>query len=69
MRAKEFVARVVELNDYMLEFPTSTPTAVATKLNNDELMDVLEFALPNSWLREMARQNFIAITNTPKILV
>ena len=69
MRAKEFVARVVELNDYMLEFPIPTTTPVATKLNNDELMDVLEFALPAPWRKEMARQNFIALTNTPKGLV
>ena len=69
MRSKEFVARVVELNDYMLEFPIPTTTPVATKLNNDELMDVLEFALPAPWRKEMARQNFIALTNTPKGLV
>eukprot|EP00957_Ditylum_brightwellii_P098658 7515625-Ditylum_brightwellii.AAC.1 len=48
---KEWVAQVSELNGYLKDFPAmnGTPTQ---PLNEDELLDILEYGVPASWCRE-----------------
>eukprot|EP00957_Ditylum_brightwellii_P111115 8472721-Ditylum_brightwellii.AAC.1 len=48
---KEWVARVLEPNGYLKDFPTmnGNPTQ---PLDKDELLDILEYRVPASWRRE-----------------
>eukprot|EP00957_Ditylum_brightwellii_P185941 14155826-Ditylum_brightwellii.AAC.2 len=54
---KEWVAQVQELKGYLKEFPdhNRNPTQ---PLNEDELLDILEFGVPSSWRREFTAQGF-----------
>ena len=36
----------------------------ATKLDDDEIMDILEFSVPNSWKRQMVLQDFDPLDST-----
>ena len=54
---KEFVARIQEMNDYLVLFPTTIGIA-PTKFSQEDFMDVLEYSLPVCWCQEMTRQNF-----------
>ena len=46
MKTRDYVNRVLELNGYLTEFPTPNNNQ-ANKLEDDEIMDILEFSLPN----------------------
>jgi hypothetical protein len=43
---REFPARVSELNEYLAYFP---PFYNKQSLPNEEFLDILEFAIPNTW--------------------
>ena len=43
MKVSHLVARITELNEQLLQFPGATPTS---KLPEDELKEILEFAIP-----------------------
>ena len=58
MPVRDYVARVIEINDYLEEFPPATLGGDATKLPDDELLDLLEFGIPIKWQRQMQVQNF-----------
>ena len=58
---REFAARVSELNEYLSEFP---PYAVNQNLSNEEIVDILEFAVPNSWQKSMVLQGFDPLIHT-----
>ena len=49
MCIKEYVARVVNINNYLLQFLPSVPTGNSEKLPNDELLELLEFGIPLKW--------------------
>ena len=53
----KWIARVVKLNNYLMEFPT--PTGVkARKLEPEELLDVLENGIPTTWTFQMDKERF-----------
>ena len=54
---KEWVSRVFELNEYLLEFPKSNENP-PQKLDDAELMDILEYGIPYSWRQEFAIHGF-----------
>jgi hypothetical protein len=56
------VTRVVEINDYLPKFP---PFGANQKLPDDELMYILEYAVPLTWQRTMFLHNFDPVTHTP----
>jgi len=58
MKIREYVARVIEINDLLAKFPPAIPGQSATKLPDDEILDLLEFGLPNTWQRNMVLQDF-----------
>jgi hypothetical protein len=62
MQIRDFVTRVVELNDYLPKFP---PFGADQKLQDDELMDILEYAVPLTWQRTMFLHNFDPVSHTP----
>eukprot|EP00957_Ditylum_brightwellii_P133884 10209406-Ditylum_brightwellii.AAC.1 len=57
MSVKEWVARVLELNSCLKDFPAhnGNPTQ---PLNADELLVILEYRVPLSWHREFTMQGF-----------
>lgn len=58
MKIREYVARVVEINDMLEIFPPSVAGTAAIKLPEDEILDLLEFGLPNTWQKNMVLQDF-----------
>ena len=65
---KEFVARIQEMNEYLVLFPTINGV-IPTPLSHRNLMDVLEYSLPERWRQEMTRQNFQPTEETLKSFV
>jgi len=55
MRIRDFVARVQEINNYLSQFP---PFGAAQILPEDEVLDILETAVPVSWQKEFVRSGF-----------
>ena len=49
MCIKEYVDRVVKINDYLLQFPPSVPAGNSKKLPNNKLLELLEFGIPLKW--------------------
>jgi len=66
MTMREYMARMVEINQKLPEFP---PHAADQALPQDEILDIGEFATPGSWQREMVVQDFDAMDGTVQDLV
>jgi hypothetical protein len=65
MSTRDYVARLNEINAYLPSFPPAIaggrePEALA----EDELKDLLEFGVPNSWQRAMILQDFDPLQHT-----
>ena len=56
MKIQDFVYRVSEINDHLVNFPVETGTA--TKISDDELMEILEFAVSEKWRKQMLLHGF-----------
>ena len=52
---------MVELNEFLKEFP---PFEENQKLDNEELLDILEFSIPATWQKAMVLQGFNPIEST-----
>lgn len=63
MRTSAFYARLVEMNEQLQSFPDSDEDS---KLPEDELKEILEFALPKTWRVHMTLSQFICDEKTPK---
>ena len=63
-RAREHVARVVEINALLTEFPNPQVGVVATSLPDDKILNLLEFGCPNSWQKAMMLQDFDPVEHT-----
>ena len=61
---REHAARVVEMNNWLTEFPPIRDNQPATKLSDDALLEVLEFGCPNSWQKQMVLQDFDPMEHT-----
>eukprot|EP00957_Ditylum_brightwellii_P081587 6207084-Ditylum_brightwellii.AAC.1 len=57
MTVKEWVAWVLELNEYLKDFPAHNGNQVQP-LDKDKIMDILEYGVPASWCREFNVQGF-----------
>ena len=58
LSVREHVARVVEINQALEQFPMADDMEPVQKLDDDELMDILEFGTPNSWQKQMILHDF-----------
>jgi hypothetical protein len=58
---RELAARVAEMNEYLSQFP---PFDIDQRLTNEEIVDILEFAVPNSWQKRMVLQGFDPLIHT-----
>ena len=56
MKVRVYRNRMVELNNYLEQFPTAFNAA--QKIDDDELVDILEFGTPNKWQSEMVHLGF-----------
>eukprot|EP00957_Ditylum_brightwellii_P027885 2107129-Ditylum_brightwellii.AAC.1 len=57
MTVKEWVAQVSELNGYLKDFPGHNINRIQP-LDDDKLLDILEYRVPASWCREFTIQGF-----------
>jgi hypothetical protein len=65
MSTRQFAARLQELNAYLAKFPTTAPGQPAPdKLDDDEIVDIMEFGVPRSWQRKMVEHDFDAMTSS-----
>ena len=62
MRTREFNTRLQELNLYLSKFPPFGGDA--QKLDKDDLVEILEFAVPARWQKDMLYQGFNASEHT-----
>ena len=53
MQVREYIARVIEINDYLKEFTPTTVGGDSTKLPEDKLLDLLEFGIPIKWQQQI----------------
>eukprot|EP00957_Ditylum_brightwellii_P093624 7129818-Ditylum_brightwellii.AAC.1 len=53
----KWIARIVKLNNYLIEFPTLTGIE-ARKLKMEEILEVLENEIPTSWKFQMDKEGF-----------
>ena len=63
MNVRQFVNRVQEINNYLPFFPPQVPGEPIQKLDDDEVIDLMEFGVPRAWQRKMEEHNFDS-TNT-----
>jgi hypothetical protein len=66
MTTREFAARLSELNQYLKQFP---PFEDNQEIDDEELIDIMEFGIPNSWQTNMVLQGFDPLDNTLADLV
>ena len=67
MEMQVYLNRVVELNNYLERFPR---TFNATqKIDDDEIVDILDFGTPNKWQNEMVHLSFdSAVANSQELV-
>ena len=62
---KQFVDRICELNNYLTRFPPSMIGGdEPTMIPHVEVMELLEFGIPNSWKNQLTMQGFIPMQHT-----
>lgn len=66
MTTREFAARISEMNQYLKQFP---PFEDNQELDEDEIIDILEFGIPHSWQNNMVLQGFDPMESTLAELV
>ena len=67
MKMRVYRNRVVELNNYLERFPTVLNAT--QKIDDDEIVDILEFGTPNKWQSEMVRLGFESVVAISQELV
>ena len=61
---RKHVARVVEMNKLLTEFPPIREGELATPLPDDKIHNLLEFGRPTSWQKAMMVQDFDPVDHT-----
>ena len=49
MPVRDYIAQVIEINDYLAEFPPTIVGGDILKLPDNKLLDLLEFGMPITW--------------------
>eukprot|EP00957_Ditylum_brightwellii_P164606 12532911-Ditylum_brightwellii.AAC.1 len=65
MSAHKWIARVTKLNNYLTEFPMLTRVE-AKKMDQEEILEVLENGIPTSWKFQIDKKGFNASSSTVK---
>ena len=65
MKIREYAARIQELNNYLPSFPPGPgATRAVTKLEEDELVELMHSGVPRAWRRFMMLHDFSTMTAT-----
>ena len=64
MKIRDYAARLSEINNYLPSFPENANGEKPEVLPEDEMVDLMEFGVPNSWQRYMALQDFEPLDGT-----
>ena len=67
MKVREYANHLVRVNTE--EIPNIPPAGPNQSLQDDEIMDILLYATPKSWQREMDRQGFDPLENNVQQVV
>ena len=62
MKVRTYYQHLLRINND--ELPTLPPFSPAQNMSEDELVDILIYATPKSWMREMDRQGFDPVANS-----
>ena len=63
---KQYVARVQEINSYLNLFP---PFEEDQEMAEDELLNILEYSVPNSWQKEFVRTGYDPLDSDIKAFI
>ena len=63
---KQYVARVVEINEYLPRFPPKVIGGNSEKLPDKKLLELLEFGIPLKWCNQLHLRNFNVQEHTIK---
>ena len=63
---REFMVRMIDLNNYMVSFPVGNEDS---KLSVEELLDIAEFRVPAVWQKLMVMQGFDPVTQSPNAFI
>ena len=64
MNTCEYIARLIEIDNYIPQFlPVTVGGTALQKLPDEELVDLLEFGVPNSWQKAMILRDFDPLQN------
>lgn len=55
IKTREFYSRVQEINAYLNQFP---PFGQTQRLDDDDIIEILEYSVPASWQKDMVYQGF-----------
>ena len=66
MPVSHYWARLVELNEYLLLFPGADENS---RIDDDDLKEILEFGIPETWRMYMTITRFISANETPASIV
>ena len=64
MKVKDFVERIMMMNKLLTCFPNASPTVPASKIPDNNILDLLESEMPISWKRHMVLQGFDPMDGT-----
>lgn len=71
VKTRDYVARMLELNEYLDMFPpvptTNGQPPGPKKMQPDEMMDILEHGIPVTWFKAMVVQGFDPLDSNPDL--
>ena len=64
MKVRSFTTRLTQLNNYLSSFPPDSPGQLVEKLPNQEVKEILFYAMPETWQNRMTEQgyNYLDVT-------
>merc|ERR1711966_427836 len=66
MKVRSFTTRLTQLNNYLSSFPPDSPGQLVEELPNQEVKELLFYAMPETWQNRMTEQgyNYLDVTVT-----
>ena len=58
MKVRSFTTRLLQLNIHLPYFPQDCPGQLVTSLPDDDIKEILYYAMPNTWEKKMVGQEY-----------
>ena len=58
MKVRSFTTRLTQLNNYLCSFPPDSPGQLVEKLPDQEVKEILFYAMPETWQNRMTEQGY-----------